>query len=81
MLFTALIAGNVDFISIDIWHIVVAIGNLFILTLILKKFLFKPVQKILKQREDEVNKTVSYTHLRQPLQTSASSRCLFLPTS
>ncbi|HIS24601.1 MAG TPA: F0F1 ATP synthase subunit B [Candidatus Faeciplasma gallinarum] len=59
MLFTALIAGNVDFISIDIWHIVVAIGNLFILTLILKKFLFKPVQKILKQREDEVNKMYS----------------------
>ena len=36
-----------------------AIGNLLILMLILKKFLFKPVQKILKQREEEVAKIYS----------------------
>ena len=36
-----------------------AIGNLLILMLILKKFLFKPVQKILKRREEEVAKIYS----------------------
>ena len=48
-----------DFLSLNVWHIVMAIGNLLILVLILKKFLFKPVQNILKQREDEVNKIYS----------------------
>ena len=51
-----LLAGTLEFISLNVWHIVMAIGNLLILMLILKKFLFKPVQKILKQREEEVAK-------------------------
>lgn len=52
-------AGTLDFLSIDVWHILMAIGNLLILVLILKKFLFKPVQNIIKQREEEVNKVYS----------------------
>ena len=52
-------AGTLEFISLNVWHIVMAIGNLLILMLILKKFLFKPVQKILKQREEEVAKIYS----------------------
>lgn len=54
-----IMAGTLEFLSIDFWHILMAMGNLLILVLILKKFLFKPVQKILKQREDEVNKVYS----------------------
>lgn len=54
-----IMAGTLEFLSIDFWHILMAIGNLLILVLILKKFLFKPVQKILKEREDEVSKVYS----------------------
>lgn len=54
-----IMAGTLEFLSIDFWHILMAMGNLLILVLILKRFLFKPVQKILKQREDEVNKVYS----------------------
>lgn len=46
---------NLDVISVNLWQILIALLNLVILFLILKKFLFKPVQKVLKQREDELN--------------------------
>ena len=52
-------AGTLDFLSINVWHILMAIGNLLILVLILKKFLFKPVQNIIRQREEEVEKVYS----------------------
>ena len=45
-----------DFVSIppDIWSLIFTWCNLLILFLLVKKFLFKPVQNILKQREQEV---------------------------
>ena len=46
---------NLDVISVNVWQIIIALINLIILFLILKKFLFGPVQKVLKQREDELN--------------------------
>ncbi len=54
-----IMAGTLDFLSVNVWHILMAIGNLLILVLILKKFLFKPVQNILRQREEEIGKTYS----------------------
>ena len=45
-----------DLISIDPFSIIVTICNLLILFLIIKKFLFKPVQKVLSQRQQEVDK-------------------------
>ncbi len=54
-----IMAGTLDFLSVNVWHILMAIGNLLILVLILKKFLFKPVQNIIKQREEEIGKTYS----------------------
>lgn len=45
---------TLEFISINPWHTLMSIGNLFILFLIVKKFLFKPVNNILKKRADEV---------------------------
>ena len=47
--------GNLEIISIDPWHIIATIANLLILTLIIKKFLFKPVQKILAERKNQVD--------------------------
>ena len=45
-----------DFVTIppDVWSMIFTWCNLLILFLLVKKFLFKPVQNILKQREQEV---------------------------
>ena len=45
-----------ELISLDIWHIVASILNLLVLTLILKRFLFKPVQKMLAERQGQVDR-------------------------
>ena len=45
-----------ELISLDIWHIAASILNLLILTLILKRFLFKPVQKTLADRQGQVDR-------------------------
>lgn len=44
-----------DFITIDIWHIAMAMGNLVILALIVKRFLWKPVKDILRKRQEAVD--------------------------
>ncbi len=45
-----------DFVTIppDVWSLIFTWCNLLILFLLVRHFLFKPVQKILKQRDDEV---------------------------
>lgn len=45
---------DLDIISVNIWHIVISLANLIILFLILKKLLFKPVKKIVDQRQKEI---------------------------
>ena len=47
---------NLEIISVNIWQIVISLANLLILFLIVKKFLYKPVKKLLKSREDAINK-------------------------
>ena len=46
---------TLDVISINIWQILISLANLTILFLLVKKFLYKPVKKVLKQRQDEIN--------------------------
>ena len=46
---------NLDVISVNIWQIVISLVNLLILTLILKKFLFKPVKKIMDTRRAAID--------------------------
>ena len=43
--------NSLEIISINIWHIVIALCNLLILYLMLKKFLYKPVKKVLADRQ------------------------------
>ena len=43
-----------SFVYINWWNIVVTICNTLITFLIIKKFLFKPVKKMLAAREEEV---------------------------
>ena len=47
--------GNLDIISLNIWHVAAALLNLLVLTWILKKFLFVPVQNLLAQRQAQVD--------------------------
>ena len=44
---------NLSVISINIWQILISLVNLLLLTLAIKKFLFKPVQKVLETRRME----------------------------
>lgn len=43
-------------ISVNAWHILIALCNLLIMFLILKHFLFKPVMKMLADRKEQVDK-------------------------
>lgn len=47
---------SLDIISVNVWQILISLANLLIMFFILKKFLFKPVQKVMKTRQDQVNK-------------------------
>lgn len=44
-----------ELITLNVWHIAATIGNLLILTWILKRFLWKPVTKVLEARKNEVD--------------------------
>lgn len=46
---------SLDVISVNLWQILISLANLTILFFILKKFLFKPVKKILAQRQGEID--------------------------
>lgn len=44
-----------EIISVNIWQIVVSLLNLFLLFLIVKKFLFKPVKRVLDSRQQKID--------------------------
>jgi F-type H+-transporting ATPase subunit b len=46
---------NLDVISVNVWAILASLANLLILTLIVKKFLFKPVKKIVDSRRAAID--------------------------
>lgn len=50
---------NLDVISVNIWLIIISLCNLVILFLIIKKFLYKPVKKMLAERQNQLDKTYS----------------------
>ncbi len=45
---------SLDIISVNIWQIILSLANLLIMFLILKRFLFKPVQKMFDMRRQQV---------------------------
>lgn len=47
---------SLDIISINLWQILISLANLLIIFLILKRFLFKPVQNVFAAREAQVDK-------------------------
>ena len=46
---------SLEIISINIWHIVISLCNLLLLYLMLKKFLYKPVKKVLADRQAAID--------------------------
>ena len=48
-----------SFVSLGWWEILVTICNTLITFLIVKKFLFKPVRKMIAAREDEVTRSLA----------------------
>ena len=44
-----------ELISLNIWHIIATIANLLILAWLVKKFLFKPVKKVIAERQGQVD--------------------------
>ncbi len=46
---------TLDVISVNLWQILISLANLALLFLILKKFLYKPVTKMLEKREKELS--------------------------
>lgn len=50
------LAGNVqDLVEVVPWTIVAQLCNLLIQVYLFKRFLFEPVKKVIKQRQDEIN--------------------------
>lgn len=45
---------SLDIISVNIWNILISLVNLLILFLVMKKFLFKPVMKVMNERQSQV---------------------------
>ncbi|MBR3015938.1 MAG: F0F1 ATP synthase subunit B [Clostridia bacterium] len=50
---------SLDIISVNLWDVLISLCNLIIIFLILKKFLFKPVQNVMKTRQAQVDKIYS----------------------
>ena len=46
---------TLDIISVNLWNILISLANLFLLFLIIKKFLYKPVKKMLEQRRETID--------------------------
>ncbi len=50
---------SLDVISVNIWQILFSLANLVILFLIIKKFLFGPVERMLKNRQEQLDSLYS----------------------
>jgi len=47
---------TLEIISVNLWQILISLANLLLIFLILKKFLWKPVKKVMDQRQQMVDK-------------------------
>ena len=47
---------SLEVISVNVWQILISLCNLLILTLLVKKFLFKPVKKVMDARRAAIDK-------------------------
>ena len=74
--FRAFLNGeSLELISLSVWHILASIANLLILTWILRKFLFRPVQKMLAERQGQVDEL--YRDAEDSQRKAAEDRILY----
>ncbi len=63
---------SLDIISVNVWQILISLCNLLIMFLILKKFLFKPVKKMLAERQAAIDE--QYDAAAQDKERAAADR-------
>lgn len=50
---------TLDIISVNLWQILISLANLAIIFVVLKKFFYQPVKKILAERQNEIDQRYS----------------------
>jgi len=50
---------TLDIISVNLWQILISLANLVILFLILKRFLYKPVKRVMEERQSAIDERYS----------------------
>ena len=63
---------TLDIISVNLWQILISLANLFLLYLILKKFLYKPVKKTLEERRAAID--AQYSDAEEAKQTALADK-------
>lgn len=63
---------SLEVISINLWQILISLANLVILFLIIKKFLFKPVKKMLAKRQTDMES--QYSAAKQAKDTALADK-------
>ena len=63
---------TLEIISINIWDTVISLCNLLIIFLIVKKFLFKPVKKVLDSRREKIEN--DYAEAKKAMDEANSAR-------
>ncbi len=48
-----------SFVTVDVWTMIMTWGNLLILFLLMKRFLFGPIKKIIDERQAEIEKNIN----------------------
>lgn len=66
---------SMEVISVNIWQILISLCNLLLLFLILKKFLFSPVKKMLQKRQNGIEE--QYSEAAEASQDAESSKALW----
>lgn len=49
-----------DIIFVNLWQILISLANLVIIFLVVKKFLFKPIKKVMDSRQNEIESQYAY---------------------
>lgn len=63
---------HLEIISVNFWQILISLCNLLIIFLILKKFLYKPVQKVIAERQAQID--AEYAKADEAVQKAEADR-------
>lgn len=63
---------TLDIISVNIWNTVISLCNLLIIFLVVKKFLFKPIKKVLDSRREKIDS--DYAEAKKAVEDANAAR-------